>query len=62
VPILRDGARRLRAAAAKGGGQRLLQNWGVEAGSVEEELESIHDLINVYTRDGRLSSDSGDED
>ena len=62
VPILRDGARRLRAAAAKGGGQRLLQNWGVEAGSVEEELESIHDLINVYTRDSRLSSDSGDED
>ena len=62
VSILQDGARRLRAAAAKGGGQRLLQSWDVEAGSVEEDLESIHDLINVYTRDGYLSSDSSDED
>ena len=34
----------------------------VEVGSVEEDLESIHDLINVYTRDGYLSSDSSDED
>ena len=62
VPLLQSGALRLKTAAAKGGGQRLLRNWGVETDSLNEDLEIIHDLVHLYTRDSYLSSGESDND
>tara|TARA_B100001094_G_C17511687_1_gene475911 strand:- start:18 stop:206 length:189 start_codon:yes stop_codon:yes gene_type:complete len=62
VPLLQSGALRLKTAATKGGGQRLLRNWGVETDSLNEDLEIIHDLVHLYTRDSYVSSGESDDD